>query len=70
MVVGARQSLHFFRQNIWFLGNNRALFKFLYRILHLCSEYNRIIKKQSVKTNYIRKYPSVKTCKSIANQFK
>ena len=37
MVVGARQSIgarQFFRQITWFLGNNRALSKFMYRILH------------------------------------
>ena len=34
MVVGARQSFQFFRQNTWFLENNRALSKFLYGILH------------------------------------
>ena len=34
MVVGARQSFHFFRQNAWFLEKNRALSKFLYGILH------------------------------------
>ena len=34
MVVGARQSFQFFRQNTWFLKNNRALSKFLYGILY------------------------------------
>ena len=33
MVVGARQSFQFFRQNTWFLENNRALPRFLYEIL-------------------------------------
>ena len=33
-VVGARQSFNFFRQNTWFLENNRALFKVWYGILH------------------------------------
>ena len=33
-VVGARQSFEIFRQNAWFLENNRALPKFLYGILH------------------------------------
>ena len=32
--VGARQSFQFFRQIAWFLGNNRALSKFRYRILY------------------------------------
>ena len=34
MVVGARQSLQFFRKNTWFFENGRALSKFLYDILH------------------------------------
>ena len=34
MIVGARQSFQFFRQITWFLGNNRALSRFRYRILH------------------------------------
>ena len=33
-VAGARQIFQIFRQNIWFLENNRALSKFLYGILH------------------------------------
>ena len=33
-VVGARQSFQIFRQNAWFLENNRALPKVLYGILH------------------------------------
>ena len=34
MVVGARQSFQFFKRIGWFLGNNRTLSKFRYRILH------------------------------------
>ena len=34
MVVRARQNFQFFRQITWFLGNNRALSKFRYRILY------------------------------------
>ena len=34
MVIGARQSFQFLRQNTWFLENNKALSKFLYEILH------------------------------------
>ena len=34
VVVGARQSFHFFRQFTWFLGKNRAFSQFRYRILH------------------------------------
>ena len=33
-VAGARQNFKISRQNTWFLENNRALSKFLYRILH------------------------------------
>ena len=33
-VVGTRQRFQIFRQNTWFLENNRALSKFLYGILH------------------------------------
>ena len=45
MVVRARQSIQFSRQITWFLGNNRALSKFRYQILH---NY----KNQSVKANF------------------
>ena len=34
MVVGTRQSFQFFRQKNWYLGNNRSLPQFSYRILH------------------------------------
>ena len=34
MVVGACQSIQFFRQDTWFLEDNRALPKFLCEILH------------------------------------
>ena len=34
VAVGARQSFPFFRQIAWFLGNNRTLSKFRYRILY------------------------------------
>ena len=34
MVVGIRQSFQFFRQITWFFGNNRALSKCKYWILH------------------------------------
>ena len=33
MAVGARQNFQLFRKITWFLGNNRALSKFRYRIL-------------------------------------
>ena len=34
MVVGVCQSFQFFRQNTWFLENNRTLTQFSYGILH------------------------------------
>ena len=34
MIVGTRQYFQFFRQNTWFLENNKALPKVLYGILH------------------------------------
>ena len=34
MVVGARQTFQFLRQNTRFIENNRALSKLLYGILH------------------------------------
>ena len=34
MIVGARQSFQYLRQNTRFLKNNRALSKVLYGILH------------------------------------
>ena len=52
MVVGARQSFQFFRQNTWFLENDRVLPKFLYGILHylILPNYK---KNQSIKANFI-----------------
>ena len=50
MVVGARQSFQFLRQITWFLGNNRTLSKFRYRILH--NLINQVIKNHSVKANF------------------
>ena len=54
MVVGARQSFQFFRKITWFLGNNGALSKFRYMILHyLISIIKLLKKKQSVKANFM-----------------
>ena len=33
-IIGARQGYQTFRQNTWFLEDNRALSKLLYGILH------------------------------------
>ena len=52
MVVGSRQSCHFFRKITWFPGNNRALSKFRYRILHNLISINKLQKNQSVKANF------------------
>ena len=42
MVVGARQSFQLFRQNNWFLENNRALSKRLFEILHYLISITRL----------------------------
>ena len=52
MVVGARQSFQFFRQVTWFLGNNRALSKCRYQILHNLISIIKLQKNQSVNTNF------------------
>ena len=52
MVVGARQSFQIFRQITWFLGNNRALSKFRYRILYNLISIYQVTKKHSVKVNF------------------
>ena len=46
IVIAASQSFQFFRQITWFLRSNRALSIFKY-------QYYPIMKKQSVKTNFI-----------------
>ena len=46
-VVGAHPSFHIFRQNTWFLKNNKALSRFLYGILHYLIS---IIKLQLTKS--------------------
>ena len=50
MVVWARQSFQFFRQNTWFLENNRALSKFLFGILYYLISINQIMKKSVHKS--------------------
>ena len=42
MVVGAGQSFQFFRQNTWFLKNNRALSKSLRGILHYLGSITKL----------------------------
>ena len=68
MVVGARQNFHFFRQKNWFLENTRALFKFLYGILHyligIIKSQNQSIKKQIYinHTSHLKKGPRHRCC--------
>ena len=45
MVVGARQNFQFFGQITLFLGNNRALTEFGYRILHNLISIIKLLKK-------------------------
>ena len=52
MVVEARQSFQFFRQKIWFLGNNRALsvktnFKLTTRVILIA--FILVISKKKIK---------------------
>ena len=53
MVVGACQSFRFFRQIIWFLGNNTALYEFRYQIMHYL-----IIKKSVRQSQFFIKHAS------------
>ena len=53
MVVGARQSFHFFLQNTWFVENNRALTTFWYGILHYLIGIINLKQNQSIKPNFI-----------------
>ena len=52
VVVGARQSFQFFRQIAWFLGNNRALSKFRYRILYNLISITKLQKNHSIKADF------------------
>ena len=47
MVVRPRQNFQFFRENTWFLGNKRTLFKFRYRISHYLISIIKFQKKIS-----------------------
>ena len=51
MVAGSSQSFQFFRQNMWFLENNRPLSKFVYEILHYLVLSNH--KKNSPKNTFL-----------------
>ena len=48
MVVGARQNFRFFRQNTWFLENNRTLSKVWCGILHDLISIIKLLKKNSI----------------------
>ena len=52
MVVVVRQSFQFFKQITWCLGNNRALSKFRYRILHNLISITKSQKNDFVKANF------------------
>ena len=52
MVFRSRQRFQFFRQMTWFLGNNRALPKFRYRILHNLTSITKLQKNHSIKANF------------------
>ena len=45
MAAGAGQNFQFFRQLTWFLGNNRPLFEFRYRIFRYLIIIIRLRKK-------------------------
>ena len=49
MVVGARQNFQISLENIWFLENNRGLFKYLYRILYRILKLIFIMKSNVVE---------------------
>ena len=51
--VRACQNFQFFRQNTWFLENNRALSKVLYGVLHCLINIMKQYKNQFIKHNFI-----------------
>ena len=53
MVVGARQSVQLFRQNIWLLESNRALSKFLYGVSHYIISIVKLEQDQFIKPQFI-----------------
>ena len=50
--VGTRHSFQVFRQNTWFLKNNRVLYKIFNGILHYLISTIKLQRSQSVKTNF------------------
>ena len=55
MVVEARQNFRFFRENTWFLENNRTLSKVRCGILHYLISIIKLLKKikQYIKPNFL-----------------
>ena len=47
----ARQSFKVFRQITWFLGNNRALYKFRHQLVHNMNNIIKLWNSQSLKAN-------------------
>ena len=59
MVVGARQNFRFFRENTWFLENNRTLSKVRCGILHYLISIIKLLKKKTVyKTQFFIRHAS------------
>ena len=52
MVVGALESIQFFRQNTWFLENKGALYQSLHGILHYLISITRLWKKSLPDTQF------------------
>ena len=63
MAVGARQSFQFFRKIAWFIGNNKALSKFRYRILHNLISITNLSKNHSIKAS-----PNLTTRSTLSSQ--
>ena len=55
MVLGARQSVQFFRQKTWFLENNRVLSRFLSGVPHYLISIIKSSKNQLIKNNWLSK---------------
>ena len=66
MVVGARQ---FFRQNTWFLENNRVASKFLHGILHYLISITKSVHKTQCYTNHVS-HTNQKVPQTLGSEFK
>ena len=69
MVAGAPQSFQFSGQIIWFLRNNRALFRFRYQIFHNFISITKLQKNHTVKANFKLTARATLTSKSKNNLF-